>query len=52
MLTRKQESGFDAAVWNVRIDPTTVTVRVAVMLGLCALWFGLAFWIISEFVTG
>ena len=45
MWTKKEQSGFDAAVWRGQIDLTTVTVRLSVLLGLGILWLGLVGWI-------
>ena len=46
MWGKKEEDRFDAAVWSGRVNVTTATVRLSVLLGLAALWSGLAIWLI------
>lgn len=45
MWVKKDDNRFDAAVWKGPINLTTVTVRISMLLGLGALWLGLAAWI-------
>lgn len=46
MWSKKEHKRFNAAVWSGPVNFTTATVRLSMLLGLIALWSGLAVWLI------